>query len=96
MMSLLFAGYDTTSITLTYALYLISQHALVESRCLDEINSLSSFDTLDDLGYCRGALYETLLLFPPGPATYRTLQKSIELRGGIVIPAGTKGFVPIG
>ncbi len=28
MMSLLFAGYDTTSITLTYALYLISQHAL--------------------------------------------------------------------
>jgi cytochrome P450 len=94
MMSLLFAGYDTTSITLTYALYLISQHALVESRCLDEIESVLSFDSLDDLGCCRGVLYETLRLFPPGPATYRTLQKSIELQGGIVIPAGTNVFVP--
>jgi cytochrome P450 len=95
MMSLLFAGYDTTSITLTYALYLLSQHALVESRCMDEINSVSSFESLDDLGYCRGVLYETLRLFPPAPATYRTLQKSIELRGGIVITAGTNVFVPI-
>jgi cytochrome P450 len=96
MGSLLFAGYGNTSITLIHALYLISQHALVESRCVDEIKSVSSFDNIDDLGYCRGVLYETLRLFPPAPTnTYRTLKKSIEPRGGIVIPAGTHTFVPI-
>lgn len=95
MMSLMFAGYDTTSITLTYALYLISQNTLVESRCLDEINSASSLYSLDELGYCRGVLYDTLQLFPPAPATFRTLQESIELQEGIVIPAGTNVFVPI-
>jgi cytochrome P450 len=37
LMSLLIAGYDTTSVTLTYALYLVSQNPNVEATCLQEL-----------------------------------------------------------
>mmetsp|Transcript_30375 Transcript_30375/g.73863 ORF Transcript_30375/g.73863 Transcript_30375/m.73863 type:complete len:627 (+) Transcript_30375:136-2016(+) len=38
LMALLFAGYDTTSITLTYAMWSVSQHPEVEEKCLEEIS----------------------------------------------------------
>lgn len=37
LMALLFAGYDTTSITLTYALYCVAQNPEIEKKCLEEI-----------------------------------------------------------
>jgi cytochrome P450 len=90
MMVFLFAGYDTTSITLTYALYLVSQFPDVESACLQEIQSAP-----DDLVYCNGVILETLRLYPPGAITPRTLQKSIALSGDVIAPAGSNVLIPI-
>lgn len=90
MMSLLFAGYDTTSITLTYALYMISQNPEVEHLCLEEIRSKPETAT-----YCKGVILETLRMYPPAPAVPRTLLKPVKLRGGFVAPKGAHTIVPI-
>jgi cytochrome P450 len=90
MMVFLFAGYDTTSITLTYALYLVSQFPDVESACLQEIESAP-----DDLVYCTGVILETLRLYPPGTVTPRTLQKPIALSGDVIVPEGSNVLIPI-
>jgi cytochrome P450 len=81
-MALLFAGYATTSSTLTYALYIISQHPELEEFILAEFNAADSLDTPYQLQYVQGVLYETLRLFPPGTAVTRFDQKPMQLQGG--------------
>lgn len=107
LMALLFAGFDTTSITLTFALYLLSQDATVEQICLDEIEQEfakeegSSQSMVLKLVYCRAVIKESLRLFPAAGFTNRVLQKPVTLgrtenRGkGFVIPANTRVFVDI-
>jgi len=96
LISLLFAGYDTTSITLTYALYHIATHPEIERKCKQEIENAGSDDiNPDDLLYCKAVIHETLRLFPPAPFTTRTLEQSLTLRGGTIIPAETLVWVPI-
>ena len=96
LMSLLFAGYDTTSITLTYALYNLAKHPKVEQECLKEIQRLNS-DTPDPdaLFYCRAVLLETLRLYPPANATTRNLTKDLKLEGGFVAKKGLYVYIPI-
>ena len=90
MMAVLFAGYDTTSTTLSYALYLIAQHPEVEKRCLEEIDS-----SPNDLIYCKGVIMETLRMYPPATLVPRTLLKPVKLSGGLVVPEGTQVLIPI-
>jgi cytochrome P450 len=96
LISLLFAGYDTTSITLTYALYHIATYPDIERKCKEEIDRSGNDDiNADDLVYCKAVIQETLRLYPPAPFTTRTLEHSLTLRGGTVIPAETLVWVPI-
>ncbi|KAL3919157.1 MAG: hypothetical protein SGILL_003895 [Bacillariaceae sp.] len=91
MITLMFAGYDTTSITLTYALYLVSQHPEVEQRCREEIRVSNP----EDCAYCKGVIFEALRMFPPGTLIYRTIQKSIVLDGGFIVPRDAHVLIPI-
>jgi len=87
---LLFAGYDTTSVTLSYATCLISQHPEVEEELVKELQSAG--DALDDpekLKYCEAVIREALRLYPPGVAATRYLQRPIKLQGGFVAPKNT-------
>jgi cytochrome P450 len=85
VMTLLFGGYDTTSITLTYAFYLMAIHPEIEQECLLEINNVMAtggeelHDPSQHLPYTQAVILETLRLFPPAPTTSRTLEKPIEL-----------------
>lgn len=54
--TLTFAGFEITSIVLTYALYLVSQHPEVERRCLEELEQTNP----EDCVYCKGVIYEAL------------------------------------
>jgi cytochrome P450 len=98
MMSLLFAGYDTTSITLTYALYFLATEPQVEQYCLEEIEQVmhkcGSLDP-DKLIYCRGVINETLRLYPPGVSVNRNTTKPIQLSNGFIIPEDTFVAIPI-
>jgi cytochrome P450 len=95
LMTLLFAGYDTTSVTLTFALYVLAQNQQVQQRCVEEINSVKSTTNFEELVYTKAVIWEVLRLFPAGTRTNRNLAKPLELSGGFVAPVGTRVFIPI-
>ena len=99
MMSLLFAGYDTTSITLMYALYIVAVHPVVEECCLEEIERVWKEDgdlsNPDRLLYCGGVISETLRMYPPGFVVNRKTTKPLELSNGFIIPEDTFVLIPI-
>jgi cytochrome P450 len=94
-MALLFAGYDTMSITLTCALYQISQHPEVAEFILTEINAADSLDNPNQHQCVQGVLYETLTLSLPGTVVTRFVQKPLQLEGGFVVPINRNVIVPI-
>jgi cytochrome P450 len=63
LMTLLFAGYDTTSIALTYALYLLAKNPTKKAKCLVEIDTVLGKD-FDSYETKRKAIGHIL---PPGP-----------------------------
>jgi len=98
MMSLLFAGYDTTSITLTYALYFLATEPQVEQTCVDEIEQVTKGGGSlrpEKLVYCLAVITETLRLFPPGVSVNRNTTKPLQLSNGFIIPEDTFVTVPI-
>jgi cytochrome P450 len=105
-MTLLFAGYDTSSITLAYAFFLMSKYPGIASRVRGEISSvvgkegdLTYEDATSRLPFCTAVINEVMRLFPPVPLTTRHLEEDLELRVNegttTVLPAGTMVFLPI-
>lgn len=96
LLSILLAGYETVSTTLTYAIYRITKHPEWEKQCLDEINRANIKDQNHcdsskkelDLPICRGVIMETLRLYPIATGSSRTLEKDIVLKDGVIIPKG--------
>jgi len=89
LMVLLLAGYETTSVTMTYVLYMLSQHPRVKKECLEEIDA-----GVEELVYLRAVITETLRLYPPVISTTRSSEREISL-DGIHIPKGTYLYFPI-
>jgi cytochrome P450 len=94
LMSLIFAGYDTTSIMLTYMLYNMTHHPAIYQECVKEVDAVGVTNT-SQLVYCRAVLQETLRLYPPAFTTQRCLQKAVTLADGYVVPAKTMVLAPI-
>eukprot|EP00536_Pseudo-nitzschia_multiseries_P004381 jgi/Psemu1/237575/estExt_Genewise1.C_720096 len=89
-MTLLFGGYDTTSISVTYALYLLAKNPSKRTKCLAEVDSTSagggkfsppSPPGLDELPYTKAVMLESLRLYPPVPATARNIEKPVTIAG---------------
>ncbi|RXW22105.1 hypothetical protein EST38_g3734 [Candolleomyces aberdarensis] len=76
-LNIMIAGRDTTAATLTFVIYLLSQHPDVLQRLRAEIlekvgpNRRPNFEDLKDLKYLRAVLNETLRLFPIVPFNVR-------------------------
>lgn len=87
--SLIFAGYETSSVTMTYVLYLVSLHPDVEARCLDEIRSKP-----EQPMYMEAVIKEAMRLFPPVISTTRSLERDVRF-GGLQVPKGTYLYFPI-
>ena len=87
LVSLLFAGYETTSVAMTYVLYMLSQHPAVEQECIKEIRRVAAADNNhdsdddDDNCYCylKAVITETLRLYPPAISTTRSLEREVIL-----------------
>ena len=97
-MSLFVAGFDTTSITLSCALYLLAQHSQVQENCAKEILHATKEGAMadpDNFTYCKAVILEALRMYPPAVITLRTLSKPMTLSGGLVVPQGTDVTVPI-
>ena len=103
LMGLLFAGYETTSVTLTYCLYCLAKNPDVAERAVEEIDAVlgSAINSShvkppmtldpDQLPYCRAVITETLRLYPPAIHTFRTLDEPLKI-SNCTVPKGPKSL----
>ena len=68
VLTFVFAGHETTSNALAWALYLLSLHPASDTRAADEA---AGTDDLAALSYTRMVLEETMRLYPPAPIISR-------------------------
>src|SRR5262249_25823071 len=95
----LVAGYDTTALSLTWTLYLISQSPEWEARMLEEIDRVIGSGPVtaahvERLVVVGQVLNESLRLFPTAPLILRDILEDTEF-DGVRVPGGTIGIVPI-
>jgi len=94
----LIAGHETTSTTLTYALWALGHRPDLQQRVATEVAQLGdrplTHADVPRLGYTMRVLCEALRLCPPAPAVGRMVLQDIEV-DGYRLPAGTFAVVAI-
>jgi cytochrome P450 len=92
LVAFMLAGHDTTSTTLTYALWALGRHPDMQGTVRAEVSAIGERElTADDvpaLGYTVQVLHEALRLCPPAAVTGRTAMRDIEV-DGYRVEAGT-------
>ena len=91
VIAMLFAAHETTALTLTYTLYLLSGAPGVADRLYEETRTVldgrpPAPEHLEKLTYTERAIDEALRLYPPLHALARRPTADVEL-GGYTIPA---------
>jgi cytochrome P450 len=97
LMTLVFAGFDTTSLALSFATYLLTQHRDVLVKLREELDremprdaAQVTADVVGRLRYTRAVLEESMRLYPPVPSTARTLTQEVTLSNGVSVPPGVQ------
>ncbi|KAI7810355.1 cytochrome P450 3A30 [Triplophysa rosa] len=98
-MIFIFAGYETTSSTLTFLFYNLSTNPDALKKLQKEIdetfpNKASlDYETLMNMDYLDAALNESLRLFPPAARLERVCKKTVEING-LIIPKDMVVMIP--
>jgi cytochrome P450 len=92
VMTLMFAGHDTTALTLTWCWYLLAQHVEVETRLHTELAHVlggraPAVDDVSNLHYTAMVVNEVLRLYPPAWGIAREAVEECEI-GGYRVPKG--------
>lgn len=93
------AGHETTSLTLSWALYLIANDPITEARLLDEIRVVAGDapigpEHIPQLGFTSQVIQETMRLYPAAAALMRTAATDTEL-AGYEVRRGTLVIIPV-
>uniref|UniRef100_A0A1B6LUI8 Cytochrome P450 n=1 Tax=Graphocephala atropunctata TaxID=36148 RepID=A0A1B6LUI8_9HEMI len=98
----LFEGYDTTSSTLSFCLYCLSQHQDVQDKAFEELNGIfggsdreTTFQDFQEMKYLEKVIKETLRLYPTVQFIARYANKDLELTGGYTVPKETSILILI-
>lgn len=97
MVTIIFAGHDTTTTALTFAFWALATHQDVRERFHDEVDRLDGPPTLDDvsdLEMTDRIVTETLRLYPPVYSLPRVADTDVAV-DGYRIPAGERVLLPI-
>ena len=78
--SLVSAGFDTTSAALSWAVYALLTHPEVLKRLREEVSGVGDVSA-PKLPYLERVIKETLRLYPPAPAGLRQADKDLEFAG---------------
>jgi cytochrome P450 len=86
VMTLMFAGHDTTALTLTWCWYLLAQHAGVEAKLHAELDDVlagraPTVDDITELRYTAMIVNEVLRLYPPVWGIARQPVEDCEIGG---------------
>lgn len=97
VMTLLFAGHETTALALTWTWYLLARHPEVAERLRRDIATVlagrvPTVAELPHLPYLRMVLEEAMRLYPPAWVLARAARAD-DVIGGYPIPAGTTVFL---
>lgn len=90
-LSLVSAGFETTSAALVWAVYALLRHPDMLARLREEVMGLErlEYGALARLPYLERVVKETLRLYPPAPAALRVATRDLEF-AGLHIPAGQR------
>lgn len=97
VVTIFFAGHETSAASMTWMFYLLSQHSDVEMKLRKEITEVlgsrtPTFADLPKLTYTQKVIQETLRLYP---AAYLFAREAVgdQILDGYKIPAGTMIFI---
>ncbi|XP_060653759.1 cytochrome P450 4p1-like [Drosophila nasuta] len=100
--TLMFAGFDTTSLAIIFGLMNLSLCADKQELCYQEINDyidddLSKLDInqISKLQYLDCVIKETLRMFPSAPVIGRDVKKRTELANGVILPARAQAVLHV-
>ncbi|KAL8175054.1 UNVERIFIED_CONTAM: Cytochrome P450 3A9 [Gekko kuhli] len=95
----IFAGYETSSSTLSFLSYCLATHPDVQQKLQEEIDealpdqATPTYDAILQMEYLDMAVNETLRLYPPGGRIERVCKSTVEING-VTIPEGTVTVIP--
>ncbi|NXX47801.1 CP3AC protein, partial [Tricholaema leucomelas] len=95
-----FAGYETTSSTLSYISYSLATHPDVQQQLQDEIDAnlpnkaAPTYNALLQMEYLDMVVNECLRLFAVGGRIERVCKKTVEING-VTIPEGMVVMIPV-
>jgi cytochrome P450 len=96
MLTLFFAGHETTAVATSWALYLLGRHPDIYRKLMAEVDALGgrsiTYADLPRLPYTRCVFKEALRLYPPAVLIDRQTLSDVEL-GGYLLPRGTIVFL---
>jgi cytochrome P450 len=97
--TMFFAGYETTSLALTWTWYLLSQHPAAEAKLHAEVDAVIAGRTprhedLAALPYTRMVIEEAMRLYPPGHTIVREALADDEVSGHRVRKGGRVVIAP--
>jgi len=96
------AGFETSSTTMTFALYELAQHQDIQNKVHKDIAEMLTkhdgltYDAVNEMTYLHKVINETLRKYPPLPFLSRICTKEIDLpEMNIHLPKGTLITVPV-
>ncbi|KAK7160948.1 hypothetical protein R3I94_003812 [Phoxinus phoxinus] len=99
-MIFIFAGYETSSSTLSFLFYNLATNPEAMKKLQEEIDetfpnkALVDYEAVMNMDYLDGALNESLRLFPVGARLERVCKKTVEING-VMIPKDMVVMIPI-
>lgn len=99
MITLMFAGHETSALSLTYAFHLLSKNEDKREKFFDEVDEVVGDEGLTpsavrDLDYTNKIIKETLRLRAPGHSVFRQPRETVTI-DGYEITEGSVVFLPI-
>ncbi|KAJ8364014.1 hypothetical protein SKAU_G00128450 [Synaphobranchus kaupii] len=98
-MMYIFAGYETSSSTLTFLAYNLATNPEIMKKLQEEIDEVFpnkapvTYEAVMQMEYLDMALNESLRIYPIAPRLERVCKKTIEING-VTIPKGTVVMIP--
>jgi cytochrome P450 len=98
VLTLFMAGHETTSLSITYAWYMLSQYPERAQRLREEARRVfggerPGLEHVEELEYAEAVFKESMRLYPPAWALGREPIEDVEI-GGVTIPKGAQVMLP--